>query len=81
MPDFYNKMKDKLRTVEQGADTIVWLAIAESPVTDEKNKGGQFFQVRFLTMPVTKVSKLFWPSYPWEPVLFGALCLTRIDYI
>ena len=80
MPDFYNKMKDKLRTVEQGADTIVWLAIAESPVTDEKNKGGQFFQVRFLTMPVTKVSKLFWPSYPWEPVLFGALCLTRKDY-
>jgi dehydrogenase/reductase SDR family protein 12 len=45
MPDFYNKMKDKLRTVEQGSDTIVWLALAKSAVVDPKNKGGQFFQV------------------------------------
>ncbi len=45
MPDFYNKMKDKLRTVEQGSDTIVWLALAKSAVDDPKNKGGQFFQV------------------------------------
>jgi len=31
MPDFYEKMRDKLRTVEQGADTVVWLAIAKDP--------------------------------------------------
>jgi dehydrogenase/reductase SDR family protein 12 len=43
MPDFYNKMKDKLRTVEQGADTIVWLALAKSAVQDGFR--GQFFQV------------------------------------
>ena len=47
MPDFYNKMKDKLRTVEQGADTLVWLAVAQAPVEDPKNQGGQFFQVTF----------------------------------
>ena len=28
MPDFYEKMKNKLRTVDQGADTIIWLAIS-----------------------------------------------------
>ena len=28
MPEFHAKMKDKLRTVEQGADTVVWLAIS-----------------------------------------------------
>jgi len=38
-------MKDKLRTVEQGADTLVWLAVAKAAVEDPKNQGGQFFQV------------------------------------
>ena len=28
MPDFHAKMKDKLRSVEQGADTVVWLAVS-----------------------------------------------------
>ena len=28
IPGFYNAMKSQLRTVEQGADTMVWLAIA-----------------------------------------------------
>ena len=31
--DFYEKMKDKLRNVDQGADTVVWLAVAKDPVT------------------------------------------------
>lgn len=26
MPDFYKKFKNELRTCDQGADTIVWLA-------------------------------------------------------
>ena len=43
MPDFYEKMKNKLRTVEQGADTIVWLAIAPAA---RQAKSGDFFQDR-----------------------------------
>jgi len=45
MPSFYNAMKNKLRTVEQGADTIVWLAISQNPEAGKKNTGG-FFQDR-----------------------------------
>jgi len=44
MPDFYAKMKDKLRTVEQGADTIVWLAASEAVRRD--NDSGLFYQDR-----------------------------------
>ena len=43
MPDFYNKMKDKLRTVEQGADTVVWLALADAAYSAPS---GQFWQDR-----------------------------------
>ena len=41
MPDFHTRMKDRLRTVEEGADTIVWLALSDSAL---KEKNGQFFQ-------------------------------------
>lgn len=30
MPDFYARFKDSLRTIEQGADTIVWLAVRDT---------------------------------------------------
>jgi hypothetical protein len=41
MPDFHRKMQDKLRTPEEGADTMIWLAIAK----DALNKpSGMFFQ-------------------------------------
>lgn len=43
MPEFYEKMKNRLRTVDQGADTIVWLAV--SPSAKEEKSGG-FFQDR-----------------------------------
>lgn len=43
LPGFYEKMKSRLRTVEEGADTIIWLAVAESAV---KQKSGAFFQDR-----------------------------------
>lgn len=43
MPQFYEKMKTRLRTVEEGADTIIWLAMADSPL---KLKSGSFFQDR-----------------------------------
>lgn len=42
MPGFYQKMKDRLRTSEQGADTIIWLAVSD--VTKERS--GSFYQDR-----------------------------------
>lgn len=42
MPGFHRKMKDRLRTSEQGADTIVWLAIADMT----KETSGCFYQDR-----------------------------------
>ncbi|XP_053564355.1 dehydrogenase/reductase SDR family member 12 [Bombina bombina] len=43
MPDFHAKMKNKLRTEDEGADTIIWLAI--SPAVT-KFASGLFFQDR-----------------------------------
>lgn len=43
MPQFYEKMKNKLRTVEQGADTLIWLAISAEAV---KQNSGLFYQDR-----------------------------------
>ncbi|CAL4073898.1 unnamed protein product [Meganyctiphanes norvegica] len=43
MPDFYNKMKDKLRTPLEGGDTAIWLAIKQN--LPEKSSG-EFFQDR-----------------------------------
>nr|CAD7198707.1 unnamed protein product [Timema douglasi] len=44
MPDFYQRMKDRLRTAEQGADTAVWLAISDTAL---KHPSGLFFQGHF----------------------------------
>ncbi|KAJ8368399.1 hypothetical protein SKAU_G00084270 [Synaphobranchus kaupii] len=43
MPDFYRSMQDKLRSPEQGADTVVWLAASEAAVA---KPSGRFFQDR-----------------------------------
>lgn len=43
MPDFYAKMKDKLRTSEQGADCITWLAACDDSVI---GTSGGFYQDR-----------------------------------
>ncbi|KAG9348299.1 hypothetical protein JZ751_002034 [Albula glossodonta] len=43
MPDFYQSMKDKLRSPEQGADTVVWLAVSEAAVA---KPSGRFFHDR-----------------------------------
>ena len=43
MPDFHAKMKDRLRTVAQGADTVVWLAVSAAAM---KGESGQFWQDR-----------------------------------
>lgn len=42
MPGFHHKMKDRLRTSEQGADTIIWLSIADM----SKETSGAFYQDR-----------------------------------
>lgn len=42
MPGFYEKMKDRLRSAEQGADTIVWLSVSDSALL---RKSGLFFLV------------------------------------
>lgn len=41
MPSFYNKMKNKLRTPEQGADTAIWLAAVPNV---RRFQNGSFFQ-------------------------------------
>lgn len=41
MPEFYEKMKNKLRTEAQGADTVVWLAVSPAAA---KQTSGLFFQ-------------------------------------
>uniref|UniRef100_A0A8C3LB71 Dehydrogenase/reductase SDR family member 12 n=1 Tax=Chrysolophus pictus TaxID=9089 RepID=A0A8C3LB71_CHRPC len=43
MPDFYQKMKNSLRTEAQGADTVVWLAVSSEAA---KLPSGLFFQDR-----------------------------------
>ncbi|KAJ8271114.1 hypothetical protein GJAV_G00122910 [Gymnothorax javanicus] len=43
MPEFHRLMRGRLRTVEQGADTVVWLAVSEAAAA---TPSGQFFQDR-----------------------------------
>ncbi|XP_068196030.1 dehydrogenase/reductase SDR family member 12 [Antennarius striatus] len=43
MPQFHQTMGERLRTAEQGADTVVWLAVSEAA---GKTHSGQFFQDR-----------------------------------
>lgn len=54
MPDFYARMKDRLRTAEEGADTALWLAVSEAGY---RQKSGEFFQDR---RPVAKHLPLAW---------------------
>uniref|UniRef100_A0A8C6S4R6 Flj13639 n=1 Tax=Neogobius melanostomus TaxID=47308 RepID=A0A8C6S4R6_9GOBI len=43
MPDFHRSMKASLRSPEQGADTVLWLALSEAAT---KNPSGRFYQDR-----------------------------------
>lgn len=54
MPDFYEKMKNRLRTAEQGADTAVWLAVSDAAL---RHPSGLFFQDR---APVSTHLPLSW---------------------
>jgi len=46
MPWFYEKMKGKLRTPQQGADTVVWLAVTNNTIATDPKNSGEFFQDR-----------------------------------
>eukprot|EP00045_Choanoeca_perplexa_P012139 m.131172 g.131172 ORF g.131172 m.131172 type:complete len:323 (-) comp15902_c0_seq3:1678-2646(-) len=56
LPDFYNKMKDEVRTAEQGADTAIWLGLVS---TVDPDLNGQFVQDR---VAVSKHLPLAWTS-------------------
>uniref|UniRef100_A0A8B9GQI2 Dehydrogenase/reductase SDR family member 12-like n=1 Tax=Astyanax mexicanus TaxID=7994 RepID=A0A8B9GQI2_ASTMX len=51
MPDFHSSMKERLRTPEQGADTVVWLALAEAATTKPSGKFFQAKQLQTITLP------------------------------
>ncbi|XP_063967071.1 dehydrogenase/reductase SDR family member 12-like [Lytechinus pictus] len=58
MPDFYARFKNKLRTPEQGADTVLWLCLAKAPLDAES--GGFYLdrkpQSKHLTFAWTRSS-------------------------
>ncbi|XP_028328386.1 dehydrogenase/reductase SDR family member 12-like isoform X1 [Gouania willdenowi] len=54
MPEFHHMMGERLRTVEQGADTVVWLALSR---VVSRMCSGQFFQDR---QPVPTHLPLAW---------------------
>ncbi|KAK2900540.1 hypothetical protein QQF64_015511 [Cirrhinus molitorella] len=54
MPQFYQAMRDRLRTPEQGADTLVWLAVSRATTAFPS---GLFFQDR---QPVSAHLPLAW---------------------
>ena len=41
LPDFHHRMADRLRSPEQGADTVIWLSISE---VAKHTPSGQFFE-------------------------------------
>lgn len=43
LPDFHRRMRTRLRTPYQGADTLIWLCLSPN---SRKEKSGNFFQDR-----------------------------------
>uniref|UniRef100_A0AAQ4PMM6 Dehydrogenase/reductase (SDR family) member 12-like b n=1 Tax=Gasterosteus aculeatus aculeatus TaxID=481459 RepID=A0AAQ4PMM6_GASAC len=62
MPQFHQMMGDRLRSVEQGADTVVWLALSRAA---GRMRSGQFFQDR---TPVAAHLPLAWTQSSAEEV-------------
>lgn len=60
MPQFHQMMGERLRRVEQGADTVVWLALSKAAA---RTHSGQFFQGQWVPLyysfhpPMTGVSE------------------------
>lgn len=61
MPSFYSKMQSRLRTPEQGADTLVWLCCLKDIA--QKYPNGEFFQDRSI---VSKHLPLAWTKSTLE---------------
>lgn len=53
MPSFYEKMKTRLRSADEGADTVVWLALSDAALS---HSSGLFYQGINLTCPPTYYS-------------------------
>ncbi|KAG8014130.1 Dehydrogenase/reductase SDR family member 12, partial [Nibea albiflora] len=62
MPHFHRMMGERLRSVEQGADTVVWLALSRAA---PRTRSGQFFQDR---RPVPAHLPLAWTHSPAEEI-------------
>ncbi|KAM8728185.1 dehydrogenase/reductase SDR family member 12 isoform 1-T2 [Acanthopagrus schlegelii] len=62
MPQFHHMMGERLRSVEQGADTVVWLALSRAAA---RTRSGQFFQDR---RPVAAHLPLAWTYSSAEEV-------------
>ncbi|KAK2822347.1 hypothetical protein Q5P01_022412 [Channa striata] len=62
MPQFHQMMGGRLRTVEQGADTVVWLALSKGAA---KTRSGHFFQDR---KPVPTHLPLAWTHSSAEEI-------------
>ncbi|KAM9845064.1 dehydrogenase/reductase SDR family member 12-like [Aulostomus maculatus] len=62
MPQFHQMMGDRLRSVEQGADTVVWLALSRAAA---RTRSGQFFQDR---KPIPTHLPLAWTRSSMEEI-------------
>ncbi|XP_038574106.1 dehydrogenase/reductase SDR family member 12-like [Micropterus salmoides] len=62
MPQFHQRMGERLRSVEQGADTVVWLALSRAAA---RTPSGQFFQDR---RPVPTHLPLAWTHSSAEEI-------------
>ncbi|TMS10302.1 dehydrogenase/reductase SDR family member 12 [Larimichthys crocea] len=62
MPQFHRMMGERLRGVEQGADTVVWLALSRAA---PRTRSGQFFQDR---RPVPAHLPLAWTHSSAEEI-------------
>ena len=74
MPGFYQNMKTRLRTPQQGADTIVWLCLSPNAF---KQKSGSFFQDR---KAVSKHLPLAWTNHSQEQEHAFIKKLEQISY-
>lgn len=79
MPGFYEKMKEKLRTVGQGADTAVWLALTDHADAIDPKHSGEFYQDRCV---VSKHLPLAWTrsSEPERNMLMDKLDKMYSDF-
>lgn len=75
MPEFYGFMKTKLRSPEQGADTVVWLAVSKAAIS---HPSGLFFQDR--TAVATHLPLAWTRSSPDEDEAFMETLQQLLDH-